>query len=373
MSDLERSLQEFFAAETDDVTVSPVLPRAVRERSRARRTRKRIAAAVGGLLAVGIVLGYAMPKITDTHPGDAAGLLPSESTAAPTTLPPPAVPVPAELPLIAPEGPAAGSVLAVLDGGLAVVDPATAEITRTVPVQSAGTKDRVVDARWSPDRATVYLTYRSGCVGGVASYGIQQVPGEGGDATPVTAGNDFGFSVSPDGTRLAFARLASGCAAHTVVVRDLRTGVETTRELTAGVVERVDWAGNDQIVIGATVGNGRQRVLVALAAATDSLDLAPALADGALLTATTDGAGQHVIVQQGNRIVDIDPVAKVARGSLGTAAGATSDGFAADPRATRFAAAWVLGDGTTGAAAVWAGGQPAATLPDGSRPVDWSG
>jgi hypothetical protein len=118
-------------------------------------------------------------------------------------------------------------------GALVVLDAATGAVERTL-VPSAVNGDEVAV---SPDGSTVYYEERTGCDDQVRS-----VPLAGG--TPRVVATGALPALSPDGTRLAIARepatgtrqLAPSCvpdpsaltASYTLVVRDLRSGRETS-------------------------------------------------------------------------------------------------------------------------------------------------
>lgn len=363
-ADLASALRGYFAAEVEDVPDRLRLPEPVRDRTRRRRARRRGRIAACVLVVLGVVIVYAVPKIRSTAPDGAA---PMPEPVVPTTVTPARIRVPATVGTIPPVGAPTGTVLAIRDGHLVTIDPATGAQSGTVSIQGVNPDDRVSSAQWSPDGASIFLSFRNACTG--SSYGINEIPAAGGRAEVVTTGNDALPTVSPDGSRLAVLRTTTGCVAQTLVVRNLATGNETARSITTGALDALAWSGNDRIVLGATVGNGEARVLQVSADGTETLDLAPALVDGSLLGARTLDASVHVIVAVGHRIVDVDPVAFVVRGTLGTPDGVPAAAAIA-PSATRLAL--VLRSGAPSTGAIWASTGAGAVLPRGAQPVDWS-
>lgn len=141
-------------------------------------------------------------------------------------------------------------------GALVVLNPLTGVASRIL-VASGVVGDAV---SVSPNGATVYFTARRGCV-----YEVESVPTAGGRPTAITPG--VMPAISPDGTRLAFARepfgggsepyfYATGChqpgrmvTEFNVVVRDLRDGHEAIYPTPPGAasnvpypVSRLSWA-----------------------------------------------------------------------------------------------------------------------------------
>jgi len=113
-----------------------------------------------------------------------------------------------------------------LSSDLVLIDPRTGARTSTIASGVASGDEISVTA----DGSTIYSEQRGGCTGQISS-----MPGAGGPATRVTAGTLP--AVSPDGSQLAFFRepgASAQCGQNTapsqdvLVVRDLRTGAETT-------------------------------------------------------------------------------------------------------------------------------------------------
>jgi WD40-like Beta Propeller Repeat len=143
-------------------------------------------------------------------------------------------------------------------GALEVLNPASGAVSRTlVPGGVLGDEISV-----TPDGGTVYFTHRHGCTGQ-----IESVPVSGGAPVLITSGSLP--DVSPDGTKLAFARepaMTTGClpdeanltAQYKLVVRTLATGAETSFHMvpasqSSGLpapISHLSWApGNSRLAV----------------------------------------------------------------------------------------------------------------------------
>jgi hypothetical protein len=226
--------------------ISPPAPEAVRRRGDKRRRRKTITSA---LLALAIGAGGGGVAFTSfDQPGAVSG------TGAATSAPAPA----------APDRP--GIVAVTGKGALVVLNPVTGEATRILVGSGVAGGALAV----SPDGSTVYFAARLDC-----RDEIESVPVTGGRPTEITAG--VLPSVSPDGTKLAFARepfsggsshqvFLAGCAQatptssdFTVFVRDLASGHEKAYPAPPGAdsalpvaISRLSWApGGRQLLVSA--------------------------------------------------------------------------------------------------------------------------
>jgi WD40 repeat protein len=188
--------------------VRPAPPEAVRARGNRRRRRQALTAAV---LALAIGAGGA---------GTAYASLGRQGLAAPAT-----GRTPSATPAVT-NGHGRPDIVAVTaKGALVVLDPLSGEARRILV--RGGVAGGAVAV--SPDGRTVYFAARHGCLGE-----IESVPVTGGRPRMITPGALP--AVSPDGTKLAFARQpgtgAAGACHHPpaddqVVVRDLAAGGET--------------------------------------------------------------------------------------------------------------------------------------------------
>jgi hypothetical protein len=218
-------------------TVAPASADAIRIRGNRRRRRKAITSAV---LAVAIGAGGAGTAYTSL---DRLG---NDTQMAPSTSSAPA------------SGPASRPEIAVVttSGALVVLDPLTGVATRILV--AGGVVGDAVSV--SPDGATVYFAAKRGCVDE-----IESVPVAGGRPTVIAPG--VLPAISPDGTRLAFARepfgggpaapdYLTGChlptatgAEFKVVIRDQLSGRETLYPAPPGAastlpypISRLSWA-----------------------------------------------------------------------------------------------------------------------------------
>jgi hypothetical protein len=194
--------------------ISPPPPDAIRARGDKRRRRKAITSAVLALaLAAG---GSGVAYTSFDRPGE-TGLPGTYSSPASSSQP----------------GSRPGIVAVTTRGALVVLSPVTGEATRIL-VGSGVAADAI---SVSPGGSAVYFAVREGC-----RDEIESVPLTGGRPTAITSG--VLPAVSPDGTKLAFARepfsggpsdvvYLPGClrsstgSQSSVVVRDLATGHET--------------------------------------------------------------------------------------------------------------------------------------------------
>jgi hypothetical protein len=209
-------------------TVSPAPPEDVRARGNRRRRRQALTAAV---LAFAVAAGGASAAYAS---------LGRSGLASPATGGTPS-PVPS-----VPGGPGRPDIVAVTrQGMLVVLDPLSGEARRILV--TAGVLGGAVAV--SPDGRTVYFAARYGCLGE-----IESVPVTGGLPRMIAPG--VLPALSPDGTKLAFARQPGGGAAgachHSpaddeVVVRDLAGGGETVLPAGYGAarpvpVTQLSWA-----------------------------------------------------------------------------------------------------------------------------------
>jgi hypothetical protein len=223
-------------------TVSPAAPEAIRARGNRRRRRQALAAAV---------LAFAVAA------GGASTAYASLGQSGPT---PPAAGRTASAASSAQGGGGRPDIIAVTSqGALVVLDPLTG-LARKILV-----RDRVLPGvvSVSPDGRTVYFAAAHGCEGR-----IESVPAAGGRVSVIAPG--MLPAVSPDGTRLAFVRKASGCshpgpgaASPEVVIRDLAGGGEKVlragpHPASPGSVPELSWSPD-----------GR-RLLVSVGAAKDN-------------------------------------------------------------------------------------------------------
>lgn len=220
--------------------ISPPDPEPIRARGDTRRRRKALTSAVLALTigAGGSGAAYA----SFDRPADTRAPTTSSSTA----------------PSGQPGRP--GIVAVTAKGALMVFNPVTGEAIRILV--ASGVAGGAVAV--SSDGSTVYFAARLGC-----RDEIESVPVAGGRTTEITAG--VLPAVSPDGTKLAFARepfgggpshldFLPGChrptptrSDFTVVVRDLADGHETVYPAPPGApsalpvaVSRLSWAPDDQ-------------------------------------------------------------------------------------------------------------------------------
>jgi WD40-like Beta Propeller Repeat len=141
-----------------------------------------------------------------------------------------------------------------------VLDPLTG-IARKILVRG-GVLPGVISV--SPGGRTVYFATRHGCEGT-----IESVPAAGGRVSVIATGALP--AVSPDGTRVAFVRKASGCghpgsaaASPEVVVRDLADGSEKVllaapHPAAPGSVPELSWSPDGRrllVAAGSSKGNG---------------------------------------------------------------------------------------------------------------------
>jgi len=210
--------------------INPPSAEAVRSRGDKRRRRKAITSAV---LALAICAGGGGAAATSFDQPGSTSLSPASSQAA-----------------------RPGIVAVSAKGALLVLNPVTGEATRTLV--ASGVVGGGIAA--SPDGSTVYFAARLGC-----QDEIESVPVTGGKPTEITAG--VLPAISPDGTKLAFARepfsggpsqldLLPGCsesapttADFMVVVRDLASGHENLYKAAPGTpsvlpvaISRLSWA-----------------------------------------------------------------------------------------------------------------------------------
>jgi len=190
-------------------TVSPAAPEAIRARGNRRRRRQALAAAALALVIGAAGAGTAYASLA--RPGAAGPDGPATGRTQPA----------------GPSAPGRPDIVAVTSAGaLVVLDPLSGEARRILV--SGGVSPGAIAV--SPDGRTVYFAVRSGCVGE-----IESVPVAGGRPRLVTPGALP--AVSPDGTKLAFARGPDSTARSItcdnpnprgqVVVRDLPSGHET--------------------------------------------------------------------------------------------------------------------------------------------------
>jgi hypothetical protein len=142
-------------------------------------------------------------------------------------------------------------------GAVVELDPATGAVTRTLVASGAITDELSV----SPDGRTVYYASANGCLGQIDS-----VPVGGGTPTVIAPGTYP--DVSPDGTKLVFARqpdlTQTGCAGSgnlasqiSMVVRNLRTGAERSYPLDPSLaasglplpIDHLSWGPDNRTVV----------------------------------------------------------------------------------------------------------------------------
>jgi hypothetical protein len=222
-------------------TVMPAAPDAIRARGN-RRRRQALAAAV---LAFAIAAGGAGTAYASLG---RSGLTAPAAGRAPSAVP------------SGQGGTGRPDIIAVTSqGALVVLDPLTG-IARKILVRG-GVLAGAVSV--SPDGRTVYFAARHGCEGT-----IESVPAAGGRVSVIAPG--VLPAVSPDGTRVAFVRMPSGCghagsaaASPAVVVRDLAGGGETVlpaapRPASAGAVPELSWSPDGKrllVAVGRSKGS----------------------------------------------------------------------------------------------------------------------
>lgn len=157
------------------------------------------------------------------------------------------------------------TLVAVTTGGeLEQLDPSTGAPLRTLASGATGDETAV-----SPDGSKVYFETAVGCM-----HEIEEVPISGGTPQVVASGSDP--AMSPDGTRLAYARqpFTNGgtCqgqlyapAFYELVVRQISTGSETTYPISPQLengpprpIDHLSWSSDGQelaVSIGASQGN----------------------------------------------------------------------------------------------------------------------
>ncbi len=225
--------------------ISPAAPEAVRRRGDKRRRRKAITSAVLALVIGAGGGGIAFTSFDQPGPASRAGAAPAHAPVAPGR---------------------PGIVAVTAKGALVVLNPVTGEATRVLVSRGVAGGALAV----SPGGLTVYFAARLGC-----RDEIESVPVAGGRPTEITEG--VLPSLSPDGTKLAFAREPlSGGSAHQVflpgcaqaaprssdfmvVVRDLGSGHETVYPAPPGndvalpvAISRLSWApGGQQLLVSA--------------------------------------------------------------------------------------------------------------------------
>jgi hypothetical protein len=287
--------------------ISPPAPETVRRRGDKRRRRKAITSAVLALAIGGGGGGVAFTSFDQPGAASGPGAISPAASAAPSR---------------------PGIVAVTAKGALVVLNPVTGEANKILVGNGVAGGALAV----SPDGSTVYFADRQGC-----RDEIESVPVTGGRPTEIAEG--VLPSVSPDGTKLAFARepfsggsshqaFLPGCAQatptssdFTVVVRDLASGHQTVYPAPPGTdsalpvaISRLSWApGGRQLLVSAGPvqdNEGWELVVLNLAAARYYLPSATTAATSSVLvTAGPDAARSYyregVFAPDGELFVDV--------------------------------------------------------------------
>jgi hypothetical protein len=213
MHDVENEIREMLHERSGDIAFDPRIPARVVRRSRRRRVVTVGAAALGtAALVLGVVAGLRAFPLSDGK-GDVT-----------------------DRPTPAGEG-MPSSFVGLKDGELVVASTETGEVLRVIADRSVigtddpeGDPEPAVRPALTPDRSSVYFSTFEFRPGGEDPR-LARVPLEGGDLEDLGMGFDPEISVSGD--LLAYRSCAEDGCGRALMLRDLRTEVETRLEVGA--------------------------------------------------------------------------------------------------------------------------------------------